>query len=341
MGDLRVGIIGAGKMGILHSCIFNNIENSKIAAICDNTPMNLKLIHSILPKVGLYDDYSKMIDEAKLDLVVVTTPVFLHKRMAQKAIETGSSVFVEKPLALNGKECRELEQMAKGKVTLVGYCRRFMGTYNLAKQYIDDFSLGEIKSFDSHMFVTQVSDQRTSWQFDAKRSGGGVVMDLGSHGIDMMQYLMGDVSEVSGSTEQDLKNTVEDSANLKFRLTSGKEGNMDVSWTRPGFRLPELLFDIMFEKGRIRVCEKFIEITSPMQNEKPTVLYKQMLEKGVKINIAGQEYTHEDEHIIGCIISGSRTRCDFEASAKTNYIIEAAYRSMMENGKWSQARCDA
>jgi predicted dehydrogenase len=341
MEKVRVGVIGAGKMGVLHSCLFNKLRNSELVAICDNTPMNLKLLRSILPKVKLYEDYGKMIDEAQLDLTVVTTPVFLHKRMAQKAIEAGSSVFVEKPLALNGKECADLERLVQNKVTLVGYCRRFMGTYNLARQYIGNGPLGEVESFDSHMYVTQVSDQRTGWQFDAKRSGGGVVMDLGSHGVDMLQYLLKEVVEVSGSTEQDLETTVEDSARLKFRLASGKEGGMEVSWTKPGFRLPELMFDIAFEKGRIRVCEKFIEITDPVKGDHPITLYKQMLEKGVQINIAGQEYTHEDEHIIESIKAHTPTRCDFAAAAKTNYIIEAAYGSMRDGSKWKPARWDA
>jgi len=334
MKELRVGVIGAGKMGVLHSCLFNKIENSSLVAICDNTPMNLRLLRSILPKVALYEDFSKMIDEANLDVTVVTTPVFLHKRMAQKALGAGSSVFVEKPLALNASECRDLVKLGQGKTTLVGYCRRFMATYNLAKRYIDEGALGEVRAFDSHMFVTQVSDQRTGWQFDAKRSGGGVVMDLGSHGVDMMQYLLGEAKEVSGSTEQDLNVTVEDSAKLNFVMQSGIKGGMEVSWTRPGFRLPELMFDIAFERGRIRVCEKFIEITDPLKAEKPITKYKQMLEKGVQINIAGQEYTHEDEHIIKCALDKTPTICDFNAAAKTNYIIEAAYDSMKQGSKW-------
>lgn len=327
-------------MGIMHSCLFNKIKDSELVAICDNTPMNLKLLHSILPKVKLYDDYSKMLDESQLDLTVVTTPVFLHKRMAQKALEMGSSVFVEKPLALNAKECNELVGMVKDQITLVGYCRRFMATYNLAKKIIEDGSLGHIDRFDSHMFVTQVSDQRTGWQFDAKRSGGGVVMDLGSHGVDMLQYLLGEVGEVSASTEQDLKTSIEDSANLEFRLASGSVGSMEVSWTKPGFRLPELMFDMTFERGRVRVCEKFIEITDPSKNDKTVTLYKQMLEKGVQINVAGQEYTHEDEHIIECILNRSPTRCDFVAAAKTNCIIETAYRSMNEGKAWFPVRCE-
>jgi len=338
MDKVRVGIIGAGKMGMLHSCLFNKLKGSELVAICDNAPFNLKMLRAVLPKVKLYEDYEKMIDEAQLDLTVVTTPVFLHKRMTQKAIGSGSSVFVEKPLAINAAECHDLEVLGRERITLVGYCRRFMGTYNHAKALIDKGSLGSLTSFDSHMYVTPVSDERSGWQYDAKRSGGGVVMDLGSHGIDMLQYLMGEVADVSASTDQDLDTTVEDSALIDFHLNSGLEGRMEVSWTKPGFRLPELMFDMNFEKGRVRVCEKFIEISYPGSTEGPIIKYKQMLEKGVQLNIAGQEYSHEDEHIIDSIISNRQTICDFSAAAKTNYVIEAAYRSMRNGNRRFPAR---
>ena len=333
MGNIKVGVIGAGKMGMLHSCLFNKLQNSELAAICDNTPMNLKLLRSVLPKVRLFEDYSEIIDEGGLDLIVVTTPVFLHKRMALKAMDSGMAVFVEKPLALNAEECYELEQKAGTGPTLVGYCRRFMATYNLAKEYIENETLGRLTSFESHMFVTQVSDDRSSWQYDAKRSGGGVVMDLGSHGVDMLQYLMGEVTDVTGTTEQDLDRGVEDSAKLSFGMRSGQKGNMEVSWTVPGFRLPELLFDMEFERGRIKVCEKYLEITDGTKDLGPRTFFKQMLEKGVQINVAGPEYTREDEHIIEAIKGGGTSRCDFHAAAKTNYIIDAAYRSIKKNGE--------
>ena len=83
-------------MGILHSCLYNKLRQSELVAICDNTPINLRLLKSILPKVHLYEDYNQMLESSELDLVVITTPVFLHNRMAKKALEKGSAVFVEK-----------------------------------------------------------------------------------------------------------------------------------------------------------------------------------------------------------------------------------------------------
>ena len=100
-------------MGILHSCLYNKLRQSELVAICDNTPINLRLLKSILPKVHLYEDYNQMLESSELDLVVITTPVFLHNRMAKKALEKGSAVFVEKPLALSADESQELVRLSK------------------------------------------------------------------------------------------------------------------------------------------------------------------------------------------------------------------------------------
>lgn len=341
MEKVRVGVIGAGKMGILHCCLFNKLEHSQLVAICDKTPRNLKLLGSVLPKVRLFDDYEKMINEVEMDLVVITTPVFLHKRMAMKALEHGAAVFVEKPLAINGDECMSLVEKGSGKVTYVGYCRRFMGTYNLVKKIIDSRELGSVISFQSHMFVTQFSDKREGWQYDARQSGGGVVMDLGSHAVDMAIYLFGNIQDVSAKADKMLSETVEDHASLNLKFNSGIVGAIEVSWSMSGYRLPELLFDIKLEGGRVKVCEKNVEIIRSNGHDadgEREVIYKQSLESGVQIDIAGQDYTREDEHLIDCILNNKTTRCDFKEAAKTNYVIEAAYDSMREKSKWVPPR---
>jgi predicted dehydrogenase len=342
MNSVRVGIIGAGKMGILHSCLYNKLKRSELVAICDNTPINLKLLRSIIPKVQLYDDYYQMIEEAELDLVVITTPVFLHNRMSKDALKKGAGVFVEKPLALNADESQDLVNSSGKATTYVGYCRRFMGTYNKAKHLIDSGEYGAVKSFSSHMFSTQIGCLRSGWQYDAKRSGGGVVMDLGSHAVDMVNYLMGNVKEVSAISDCDINTIVEDHAKIAFRLTSDVEGTMDVSWAQIGYRLPELMLDIELEKGRIRVCEKNLEILHQEGSSWSSVqkIYKQSLEEGVQIDIGGQEYTREDEHLIDAIIDRTDTRCNFREGAKANYIVEAVYKSMKDGGQWKSPRWD-
>ncbi|HNX48230.1 MAG TPA: Gfo/Idh/MocA family oxidoreductase [Methanomassiliicoccales archaeon] len=331
MDKVRTGIIGAGKMGILHTCLFNKIPGSSLVAICDTAPLNLRLLRSALPKATMYDDFNHMLESAELDLVVVTTPVFLHHRMAMTALKKGIAVFMEKPLALNGDQSLELAVASEKTTTCVGYCRRFMATYQMAKSMLEIEQLGKVKSFSSHMFVTQNIDESTGWQYDPKKSGGGVLMDLGSHAFDMVHYLLGDVQYVSATALATMPSGVETSTHVDLELRNGLSGSLDVSWSEPGFRLPEMMMDIRTEFGRIRVCEKYIEViddreTVPEKRER--TIYKQHIEKGVHINIGGPEYTREDMHIIDSILKNTPTICDFTEAAKTNYVIEAGYSSI-------------
>ena len=266
MDNVRTGIIGAGKMGILHTCIFNKIPGSNLAAICDTAPMNLRLLHSALPKVSMYRDYNVMLDSADLDLIVVTTPVFLHHRMAMTALKRGIAVLMEKPLALNGDESLELVKACANNTTYVGYCRRFMATYQLAKHLLETEELGKALSFSSHMFVTQNMDESTGWQYDPKKSGGGVLMDLGSHAFDMVLYLLGDITKVSARSLKTMSSGVEINAHVDMNLHNGLKGDLDISWSEPGFRLPEMLIDIKTEIGRMKVCEKYIQITDERES---------------------------------------------------------------------------
>jgi len=133
--QLKVGVIGAGKMGLLHSGIFNNLERSILSAISEKKKIISEIIEHFVPNVVVYENYEEMLDKEDLDIVVITTPVFLHRKMILDAIDFNTHIFVEKPLALNGKECRSILQKSSNNKRMVGYCRRFMETYNICLLY--------------------------------------------------------------------------------------------------------------------------------------------------------------------------------------------------------------
>jgi predicted dehydrogenase len=127
--SLRVGVIGAGKMGLLHAAIFNALNRSKLTAVSETDSMIRGALRQNLPGIGIFKDYRRMIESESLDAIVVTTPVFLHKPIVEMSLERGLNVFVEKPMAMNGTECQDLLRRMKSSRTMVGYCRRYMGTY--------------------------------------------------------------------------------------------------------------------------------------------------------------------------------------------------------------------
>ena len=334
---LKVGVIGAGKMGLLHSGIFYNLDRSILSAISENNKNIAKVIKYCIPDVKIYQNYEEMLENENLDIVVIATPVFLHKRMIENAINHNTHVFVEKPLALNGKECRSILDKSSKKKTLVGYCRRFMGTYKMAKDLIENEELGNVKSFKAHLFVDQVSRQGKGWLYNPEKSGGGVLIDLGSHAIDLFHYLFGDIIKVTATGKSIYNKKVEDYVSVNFIIKNSIFGSLEVSWSIKNYRLPELSIEIVLDNGSIIVTEKYIKIYSekdtPQLKKGWNSFFKQDLTKNIPINIGGPEYTLEDLHFLNCIMINKKSLCDFQEGAKTNYVIDKIYTSIKNNSQ--------
>lgn len=332
MVDLNVGVIGTGKMGLLHSGIFNSLEGSKLLAVCEKDTIMGSALKKYLTHLNVYKDFEKMLKNEDLDIVVITTPVFLHREMIEEAIDQNINIFVEKPLSLNSNECKSILSKKNDIKSLVGYCRRFMGTYSFVKEIIDQSMLGNVNTFHAQLFVEQVFKDEKGWQYDPQKSGGGVLVDLGSHAIDIMHYLFGEVSSVNGIGKQIFSSNVEDyvSTNLKFK--NNIMGSLQVSWSMKNYRLPELRLNIQLDEGLIIVTEKYVEVYSEVENSKIKMgwnkFYKQNLSGGIPLDIGGPEYTLEDLHLLDCIRENKKTLCDFNEASKTNYVIDSIYTSM-------------
>jgi len=327
-----VGVIGLGKMGLLHSGIFNQLESSTLVAAAERDPLLVHLLKAYLPQVNVYRDYKQMFELEELDIAVITTPVFLHKPLAEMAVERGCHVFMEKPLALNGDECRSMLRTESKVKTQVGYNRRFLGTFQLAKRIIENSSLGELKFVRSQMFEMQILRKEKGWRFDRSKSGGGVIVDLGTHVIDTLYYLIGPPSHAQGIARSVYSKDVEDCASIHLQFNDGLAGSLELSWSTRDYRLPEMKITMQFDKGTVTVTEKYIEIRSDVDTELLKrgrhTFYLQDLTSGVPVDLGGPEYTIEDVHLLDCIINDAETLCNFQEGAKTNFIVDAIYQSI-------------
>lgn len=241
--ELRVGVVGAGKMGLLHSGIFNSIKGSKLVAISDKDKFLIGILKNYL-SINVYQNYEEMIDKENLDIVINTTPVFVHREVIEYSMKHNLSIFVEKPLAINGDECDSILRNSYSAETMVGYIRRFMNTYNLAKEIIVSGDLGKVNHFTSHILVSQVLKEEKNWLYNPRMSGGGVLIDLGSHAIDLFHYLFGNVSNVCAFATPIFNKQVEDCGLVNLQFENGIIGSLHASWSIRTYRLPELKIDI-------------------------------------------------------------------------------------------------
>jgi predicted dehydrogenase len=330
---MNVAVVGLGKMGLLHTGILCSLPAIKMVAIAEKDKMIARYIRNSMPHINLYDDSEKMFKHEKLDIAYITTPISSHFHIALSCIKNKINFFIEKPLTKNFVESQRLCQELKKSnlIHSVGYNRRFIATFCRAKSLLDMGILGHILYVKSSMYVSNILSKPTGWRSRRSVSGGGVLLDLGAHVIDLLIWYFAPISRVSGKFRSIYSKEVEDFAHINLEFEGGFKGELDTSWSVFGYRLPELSIEVTGSNGRLRVNEDFVEIelkdAAPPFHQDKTIIYKQSLNNEVPIDLGGPEFTKEDIHLIECVLNEKQTLVSVFEATKTQSVIEAMYDS--------------
>ncbi len=181
-----------------------------------------------------YDDADKLIADPQVDAVYVATPVAAHCEYALRICRAGKPAYVEKPMARNyGECCRMVEAFERAKLPLfVAYYRRGLPRFVETRRRIEAGQIGRLTGVTYH--YASPSHQRTDpdnlpWRLDAAESGGGLFIDLGSHTLDVLDYMLGPLCDVAGGAANRAGiYDVEDGVAMHFGTASGALGT--ASW---------------------------------------------------------------------------------------------------------------
>jgi UDP-N-acetylglucosamine 3-dehydrogenase len=216
------------------------MKDVKIVAISDKS----KNILNKVKKYGYqnaYEDYKDLIfnHSSQLDAVIISLPNFLHFESINIALEAGLNVFIEKPLAVNAAECREIMRLVEksGKTVMPGHSMRFIPAIEKMKHVADSGRIGglELVTLESiqngPLSHGLVPSPVPEWWFDPSRSGGGALIDLGYHLIDLFRYFAGESRVKFAFVENIYGLPVEDKATLVLE-TNDKQtsGVINVGW---------------------------------------------------------------------------------------------------------------
>jgi len=330
---MKVGIIGLGKMGLLHAGILNTFSNVQLTSIAEKETMVTKFVKNSLPQVTVYNDYKEMLESENLDLVYITTPISLHFPIALLCIKNKINFFVEKPLTKNLNEAEILCSKLKGLqiIHCVGYNRRFIDTFSYTKKLLENNILGEIKSVKGNMYMSNIFSKSKGWRLSKKMSGGGVLLDFGSHLVDLLLWYCGSIRKVEGEIKSIYSKEVEDEAHMELEFENAIHGSLDTSWSIKGYRLAEINLELHGKNGILKVNEDYIKIQlkKPVNgfHENETLIYKQSLNTGASFDIGGPEFTKEDEHVVNCVTMKKQTMLNIFEASRTQSVIDAMYKS--------------
>jgi predicted dehydrogenase len=330
----NVGIVGLGKMGILHAGIINSMEHVRVKAISEKDGIVFRLARNFLPKtIALYRDHMKMVENEELDAVFITTPIASHAPLALDLLQENPDLglFIEKPLASSSEQARMICEVAgrmRG-INMVGFQKRFSPLFQRVKQLVDQGSIGELMFFRAYSFSSDVLREGESWR--SRRGTGGVLLDLAPHLVDLLLWFFGEPDSILAVKSRLYSRDVEDYVHAVVSFRSGLKGHMDACWSISSFRLPEISVEIHGKKGSLTVTDDFVKLDLNRKNGLGSVAskvyYKQSFDTSVSFLLADPEYTLEDEAFFRGLQEPKSPEPSFFQAAKVNATIDQIHEN--------------
>jgi len=230
----KVGIIGCGGISRwAHSPFYVNNPRIQVVAVCDILPDRVEEYRKdLFPEAKTFTDYKELLKVPGLDCVDICTPNYLHAEMAIAAFEHGLNVVCEKPDSVSPEKAQAMKDASEkaGKLLMVMRNNRFADISKYAKKYIEDGKMGKVYAGRCAWQRRRGIPGKGGWFTTKAQSGGGPLIDLGVHMIDLAIWLMGNPTpvSVSGSTYCEFANSdVSDSFNSQFG-DANADGTFDV-----------------------------------------------------------------------------------------------------------------
>jgi len=328
---IKSGIVGLGKMGLSHASIINAHPDLDLVAVCDSST----LILEALKKYGTsstYTDYVKMINENELESLFVATPTKFHAEMVIYALEHNINVFCEKPFSLTLEQAQRMVELAAAKklVNQVGYHNRFIGTFNFLKKLISMGTLGQIYHFVGEAYGPVVVKRKEGTWRSESSEGGGCLLDYASHVINLIEFVLGNINDVSGvMLKKVFSKRVEDAVYANLSLENGCSGMLSVNWSDETYRKMSTQLTVIGTEGKIVTDAHEMKIFIKNENKELglekgwNMRYITDLTEQVDFYLRGEEYSAQVDYFAKKIKNKDINNINSFASAlNTDKVIE-------------------
>jgi UDP-N-acetylglucosamine 3-dehydrogenase len=240
MKKTNIGIIGLGGIGKTHLMNCLKIENIQLTAVADISKSSLNRAKN-LGVQNIYQDYNELLKNPDVEAVIIALPNHLHAVSAQAAAEKGKHILLEKPIARNTVEGKTILAAAQSHNVklMIGHPDRFVAENQALKERIEKGELGEIQiaqatNIGSGPFTHRIGVDAPipvpDWWWNKQLTGGGALIDLGSHKINLLRWFFGDVVSVKGYFGYRYNLDLEDHAVCVLKFAQGTVGVVNVGW---------------------------------------------------------------------------------------------------------------
>jgi len=335
---VKVGVVGAGGIARqAHVANYVQVPGVKVVGICDVDERRARALADEFDIPKVFTDYRDLLAE-DLDAISICTPNVYHAPVALAAFERGIHVLCEKPMATTAADARAMVEAARkaGCVLMVAHQSRFRNESQTLKKFIDRGKLGEIFYARAGYLRRRGIPGAGSWFTTKALAGGGALIDIGVHALDLVLWFMGFPKPVTvlGTTRQSVTDVrkavggwgtpnpkgiidVEDFAAGFVRFENGATLLLEASW-HANIVESRMVFELVGSKGGAKL--------------RPLVIATE--ERGVVVDVTPQvprdsesAYLREVRHFVDCVRRGRQPLITGEQGVVVTTILEAVYRS--------------
>ena len=345
METIRYCCIGAGGIAKKkHLAGYSKQKGVELVAICDTVRASAQKLADEFGIARVYTDWQQMLAECKPDLVSVCTPNNTHAAITIACLQAGANVHVEKPIALNAHEAAEIVEAERetGRQVMLGLNKRFLGQTQLVSRLIREGFFGEIYKATCGWERDSGIPGTGRWFTNRALSGGGALIDLGVHYLDLTLELMGwpEAESVSGNIYQNFGKgaerirrgyasdpngvyDVEDSATGFVRMKNGAVLDFTFSWASNIEREIRHV-EILGTKGGLKMVNDEIRLFAQFG--------------GSMFTLTPDEATipqdmDECGHFVQCLRSGTRVIAPAQQGYQMMRIIDGLYQSAAQHSE--------
>jgi UDP-N-acetylglucosamine 3-dehydrogenase len=325
---LRIGVVGAGLIARrAHLPAYRDDPASEVVAIASRRAETASALAGEFGIPVVHETWQELVTDPRVEAVDVCAPNHLHAEVAIAAARAGKHVLVEKPMALSLAEADAMTAAARdaGVVLMVAHNLRLNPLYREVKRLVDAGAIGRPLSARGafmHAGPDEFWGATSDWFWDRARAGGGSLLDMGIHMVDLMRWIIGrPVVEVAAMTSRLLKPTpFDDNAIVLLRFEGGLIASVQSSWTaRPQ---PDRSLTVHGEKGYVAAGRSpseplVLHAASPEGAEQRTALPVPKLAAG----------DNPFAHFVRCVRGLEAPLVPGEEGRRTLAVVLAAYEA--------------
>ena len=320
MALLRWGILGCGDVAEHKGGPpLYTVDDSELIAVMRRDRAKAEAFAERHGAKRVYTDVDELLADDEINAVYIATHPYLHCEQTIRAAQVGKHILCEKPMAMTVEECHRMVDACReaGVTLMLAYYRNHYPNIVKMKSLMDGGVIGDVvlARLNCTGYYNPNRPDLKNWRINPEMSGGGVLMDIGSHRISLLEYLMGDIESVRGYAETvHLDIPVDDSAVFTLRFESGSHAIANINWN-VGIGIDDV--EVYGTTGSLK-C-------SPLNSGNLTLVTK----FDGKVNLQQEPLPHTHTGLVEDFVNhlkiGEPIRCSGEMGLQTNAIIAQIY----------------